>query len=161
MLCGCTFGPRPAGRRPRRPGHRRPEQFHAPHRPLLRHAATARRRALGLSFHRRQLPPGRIPPQRSRQRIHALFRRPGRTTGTAPLLRHPSRTGETLPAPHLRLEPCDIERLFQIQRLAPCIASTFLFRIGGEEVRCTLRRIEGYDPSAASTRCTFTRLPNG
>ena len=24
---------------------------------------------------------------------------------------------------HLRLEPCDIERLFQIQRLAPCIAS--------------------------------------
>lgn len=62
---------------------------------------------------------------------------------------------------HLRLEPCDIERLFQIQRLAPCIASTFLFRIGGEEVRCTLRRIEGYDPSAASTRCTFTRLPNG
>ena len=60
---------------------------------------------------------------------------------------------------HLRLEPCDIERLFQIQRLAPCIASTFLFR--GEEVRCTLRRIEGYDPSAASTRCTFTRLPNG
>lgn len=75
-------------------------QFHAPHRPLLRHAATARRRALGLSFHRRQLPPGRVPPQRSRQRIHALFRRPGRTTGTAPLLRHPSRTGETLPAPH-------------------------------------------------------------
>ena len=62
---------------------------------------------------------------------------------------------------HLRLEPCDIERLFQIQRLAPCIASTFLFRIGGEEIRCTLRRIEGYDPSAASTRCTFTRLPNG
>ena len=50
---------------------------------------------------------------------------------------------------------------FQIQRLAPCIASTFLFRIGGEEIRCTLRRIEGYDPSAASTRCTFTRLPNG
>lgn len=47
---------------------------------------------------------------------------------------------------HLRLEPCDIERLFQIQRLAPCIASTFLFRIGGEEIRCTLRRIEGYDP---------------
>lgn len=94
------FGPRPAGRRPRRLGHRRPEQFHAPHRPLLRHAATARRRALGLSFHRRQLPPGRVPPQRSRQRIHALFRRPGRTTGTAPLLRHPSRTGETLPAPH-------------------------------------------------------------
>ena len=45
--------------------------------------------------------------------------------------------------------------------LAPCIASTFLFRIGGEEIRCTLRRIEGYDPSAASTRCTFTRLPNG
>ena len=75
-------------------------EFHAPHRPLLRHAATARRRALGLSFHRRQLPPGRVPPQRSRQRIHALFRRPGRTTGTAPLLRHPSRTGETLPAPH-------------------------------------------------------------
>ena len=62
---------------------------------------------------------------------------------------------------HLRLEPCDIERLFQIQRLAPCIASTFLFRIGGEEIRCTLRHIEGYDPSAASTRCTFTRLPNG
>ena len=45
--------------------------------------------------------------------------------------------------------------------LAPCIASTFLFRIGGEEIRCTLRHIEGYDPSAASTRCTFTRLPNG
>lgn len=63
-------------------------------------APSARRRALGLSFHRRQLPPGRVPPQRSRQRIHALFRRPGRTTGTAPLLRHPSRTGETLPAPH-------------------------------------------------------------
>lgn len=62
---------------------------------------------------------------------------------------------------NLRLEPYDIEHLFQIQTAAPCIASTFRFCIGGEEIRCTLHRIEGYDPSAPSTRCTFTRLPNG
>lgn len=62
---------------------------------------------------------------------------------------------------NLRLEPYDIEHLFQIQTIAPCIASTFCFRIGGEEIRGTLHRIEGYDPSASSTRCTFTRLPNG
>lgn len=60
---------------------------------------------------------------------------------------------------HLRLDPCDIEHLFEIQKYAPSIASTFLLRIGGEQVRCTLRRIDPYDPEAPSTRCTFLRLP--
>lgn len=163
MLCGCTFGPRPAGRRPRRLGHRRPEQFHAPHRPLLRHAATARRRALGYpstgdsyplaAFHRNDPDNGFtlcFEDRDGQQGLHRFYDTQAEQEKRCQHL--------TL---HLRLEPCDIERLFQIQRLAPCIASTFLFRIGGEEVRCTLRRIEGYDPSAASTRCTFTRLPNG
>lgn len=121
MLCGCTFGPRPAGRRPRRLGHRRPEQFHAPHRPLLRHAATARRRALGLSFHRRQLPLAafhRNDPDngftlcfedRDGQRgLHRFYDTQAEQEKRCQHL--------TL---HLRLEPCDIERLFQIQRLAP------------------------------------------
>lgn len=83
-----------------------------------------------------------------RQRVHALLRRPGRTTGTAPLLRHPGRTGETLPAPHAPPAARTVRHRTALSDTAPrpCIASTFLFRIGGEEIRCTLRRIEGYDP---------------
>ena len=60
---------------------------------------------------------------------------------------------------HLRLGPHDIEQLFRMQPLAPSVASVFRFRIGGEGVRATLRTIEGYDPEAASTRCTFAILP--
>lgn len=60
---------------------------------------------------------------------------------------------------NLRLEPHEIENLFHIGDSAPSIASTFRLRIGGEEIRCTLRRIEAYDPSSPSTRCVFTRLP--
>lgn len=65
---------------------------------------------------------------------------------------------------HLRLEPWDIERLFQMHRFAATaasIASIFRLNIGSEEFRCTLHRIEGYDPAKPSTRCTFTLLPNG
>lgn len=60
---------------------------------------------------------------------------------------------------HLRLGPDDVEQLFRMQPLAPCVASVFIFRIGGERVRATLRTVEGYDPEAASTRCTFAILP--
>lgn len=60
---------------------------------------------------------------------------------------------------HLRLGPDDVEQLFRMQPFAPCVASVFSFRIGGERVRATLRTVEGYDPEAASTRCTFALLP--
>lgn len=58
---------------------------------------------------------------------------------------------------YLRLEPHEIESLFQIQKSVPCIASSFRFQIGGESILCTLERIEEYDPRQASTRCVFTR----
>lgn len=59
---------------------------------------------------------------------------------------------------HLRLSPHDVEQLFRIQPFAPSVASVFGFRIGGERVRGTLHAVEGYDPAAASTRCTFALL---
>ena len=61
---------------------------------------------------------------------------------------------------YLRLEPHEIESLFQIQKSVPCIASNFRFQIGGESVLCTLQRIEEYDPRQPSTRCVFARQPN-
>lgn len=58
----------------------------------------------------------------------------------------------------LRIEPHEFETLFAPAAAAPDLRSTF--RIGTDEgvVRATLRRIESYDPQAASARCTFTLL---
>lgn len=61
---------------------------------------------------------------------------------------------------YLRLEPYEVENLFQIQRTVPCIASTFRLQIGEEKILCSLQRIEGYDPRQPSTRCVFVRQPN-
>lgn len=60
----------------------------------------------------------------------------------------------------LRLEPHEFESLFTFCIAAPDLRS--VFRIGTDEgpVRATLRRIEHYDPMAASARCTFTLLPH-
>lgn len=58
----------------------------------------------------------------------------------------------------LRLPPHLIEQLFLCGGPTPDIRSVFLFRIGGERVRCIPSNIHGYDPSASSVRCSFTRL---
>ena len=58
----------------------------------------------------------------------------------------------------LRLAPHQIEQLFLCDGPTPDIRSVFLFRIGGERVRCILSKIHGYDPAAAAVRCSFDRL---
>lgn len=58
----------------------------------------------------------------------------------------------------LHLMPHQVEQLFLCGGPTPDIRSVFLFRIGGEPIRCILNNIHGYDPSAAAVRCTFTRL---
>lgn len=61
----------------------------------------------------------------------------------------------------LRLAPHEFESLFTPGTGAPDIRSVFLLDTGNGEVRATLHAIESYDPGAASTRCTFTRLSEG
>lgn len=58
----------------------------------------------------------------------------------------------------LRMEPHEYAALFTPGTAAPDLRS--VFRIGTDEgpVRATLRRIEAYDPEAATARCTFTLL---
>lgn len=60
----------------------------------------------------------------------------------------------------LRIEPHEFETLFTPNTAAPDLRS--VFRIGTDEgiLRATIRRIEHYDPVAASARCTFTLLPH-
>ncbi|MDE5708229.1 MAG: hypothetical protein K2I32_02055 [Alistipes sp.] len=59
----------------------------------------------------------------------------------------------------LRLAPHEFAALLAPGTGAPDIRSAFLLDTGGDTVRATLHTIESYDPEKASTRCTFTRLP--
>lgn len=58
----------------------------------------------------------------------------------------------------LRIEPREFEALFRRKEGEAHIGSVFRLDVGRETVLATLARIETYDPQAASTRCTFTRL---
>lgn len=58
----------------------------------------------------------------------------------------------------LRIEPREFEALYFLRTGGAHIGSVFRLDAGGETLLATLERIETYDPAAASTRCTFTRL---
>lgn len=58
----------------------------------------------------------------------------------------------------LRLSPSDIEALTIVGGASATVGSCFLFTIEGEQIICTLERIEAYDPTQKSTRCTFLIL---
>lgn len=60
----------------------------------------------------------------------------------------------------LRIEPHEFESLFVPSPAAPDLRSVFRIRTDEGTFRATLRRIEAYDPAAASVRCTFTLLPH-
>lgn len=59
----------------------------------------------------------------------------------------------------LRIEPGEFEALFDSTAEGAHADSVFRLDAGGETLLATLERIESYDPEAASTRCTFTRIP--
>lgn len=58
----------------------------------------------------------------------------------------------------LQLAPHEFEALFTPGTGAPDLRSVFVLDTGCEPVRALLRRIEHYDPEAASVRCTFTKI---
>ncbi len=60
----------------------------------------------------------------------------------------------------LRMEPHEFEALFNPGCAVPDLRSLFRIATDQGEVCATLRRIEAYDPVAASARCRFTLLPD-
>lgn len=58
----------------------------------------------------------------------------------------------------LHIAPHEFEALFAPGTGAPDIRSIFRIDTGAGVVRATLYKIDNYDPSAASVRCTFSRI---
>ncbi len=59
---------------------------------------------------------------------------------------------------HLRLSPLDVARLASPDGASPSLRSTFRLGRAGQQSLYRLVAMKGYDPSAASTECTFIRL---
>ena len=163
MLCGCTFGPRPAGRDRDAPDTTDRNSFtprivrYCGMQPLPAgerwgYPSTGDSYPLA-AFHRNDPDNGFTLCFEDRDGQQGLHRFYDTQAEQEKLCQH-----LTL---HLRLEPCDIERLFQIQRLAPCIASTVPVphRRRRDPLHAPPHR--GLRPLGRLDRCTFTRLPNG